>query len=156
MAVLTAAEVLTWAIQIEENGEVFYNSVASKTSDPELQALFEDLAAQEQMHRRTFQRLLEQTPTHEVLIADEEEYDAYLQATLTHALFGGTDKGLRLAEQASDRVTALQGAMGFEKDTLLFFYDLRDLVGQGQRDSIARLIREEKAHLRRLARVSQK
>ena len=43
--------------------------------------------------------------------------------------------------------------MGFEKDTLLFFYDLREMVSEGERGAISGIISEEKAHLRRLARM---
>jgi rubrerythrin len=40
MAFLTAAEALKWAMEIEKNGEVFYNDVAAKSADPEEEALF--------------------------------------------------------------------------------------------------------------------
>jgi rubrerythrin len=58
---------------------------------------------------------------------------------------------LTLAKQAEDRETAVRAAMGFEKDTLLFFYDLRDMVSEKDRKTISAVIREEKKHLRRLA-----
>ena len=82
-----------------------------------------------------------------------EVYQAYLQAALSNALFAGPDKGLALAEQAQSREEALQAAMGFEKDTLLFFYDLRDMVSEAERKTITAIINEEKAHLRRLAKI---
>ena len=44
MAFLTAAEALKWALEIEKNGEAFYREVAAKGVDPEVKALFEDLA----------------------------------------------------------------------------------------------------------------
>ena len=50
MAVFTAAEALEMAMEIEKNGELFYNEVAAKSDDLEVQALFEDLAAQERIH----------------------------------------------------------------------------------------------------------
>ncbi|HEY72223.1 MAG TPA: rubrerythrin, partial [Thermoflexia bacterium] len=37
--------------------------------------------------------------------------------------------------------------------TLLFFYDLRDMVAEADRGAISNIIREEKMHLRRLARM---
>jgi rubrerythrin len=82
-----------------------------------------------------------------------EEYLAYLQAVLTDALFAGPDKGLTLARQAQDRETALLAAMGFEKDTLLFFYDLREMVSEAERGAISGIVLEEKSHLRRLAKM---
>jgi rubrerythrin len=156
MAFLTAAEALKWAMEIEENGEAFYNTVAARSTDPQVKALFEDLAVQEQGHYQVFQKMLEKVrpdPDLSSVGVQYDEYQAYLQVTLADALFGGPDKGLTLAKQAQDRETALQAAMGFEKDTLLFFYDLREMVGEAERGAISDIILEEKSHLRRLAKM---
>ena len=154
MAVLTAAEALKWALEIEKNGEAFYREVAAKGVDPEVKALFEDLAAQERGHYRAFQKMLEEVkPEPDLSAVEYDEYQAYLQVALAEALFEGPDKGLTLAKQAQDRETALRAAMGFEKDTLLFFYDLREMVSGAERRAISDIILEEKAHLRRLAKM---
>jgi len=153
MAVLTAAEALKWALEIEKNGEVFYNEVA-KSADPEVKALFEDLAAQERGHYQVFQKMLKEVkPEPDLSNIEYDEYQAYLQTALAEALFAGPDKGLTLARQARDRETALRAAMGFEKDTLLFFYDLREMVGERERGAVSGIILEEKDHLRRLAKM---
>jgi rubrerythrin len=154
MAFLTAAEALKWALEIERNGEAFYNGVAAKSADPEVKALFEDLAAQERGHYQVFQKMLEEVkPDPDLTKVDYDEYQTYLQVALADALFAGPDKGLTLAKQAKDRETALRAAMGFEKDTLLFFYDLREMVSEAERRTISDIILEEKAHLRRLAKM---
>lgn len=154
MAVLTAAEALRWALEIEKNGEVFYNAVAAKSADSEVKALFEDLAAQERGHYRVFQKMLEEVkPDPDLSNVDYDEYQAYLQVALADALFAGPDKGLTLAKQAQDRETALRAAMGFEKDTLLFFYDLREMVGEAERGAVSGIILEERSHVRRLAKM---
>jgi len=153
MAFLTAAEALKWALEIEKNGEVFYNEVA-KSADPEVKALFEDLAAQERGHYQVFQKMLKEVkPEPDLSNIEYDEYQAYLQVALAEALFAGTDKSLTLARQARDRETALRAAMGFEKDTLLFFYDLREMVSERERGAVSDIILEEKAHLRRLAKM---
>ncbi|OQY21231.1 MAG: hypothetical protein B6I35_08860 [Anaerolineaceae bacterium 4572_32.2] len=154
MAVFTAAEGLEMAMEVEKNGEVFYNEAAAKSADPEVKSLFEDLAAQERGHYRLFQRMLgDVRPAPELPAAEYDQYEAYVQSALALALFAGPDKALALAEQAEDRETALRAALGFEKDTLLFFYDLRDMVAEADRGAISNIIREEKMHLRRLARM---
>ena len=155
MAVLTAAEALKWALEIEQNGEAFYNEVAAKSADLEVKALFEDLAAQERGHYQVFQKMMEEEvkPDPDLSTVEYDEYQTYLQVALAEALFAGPDKGLTLAKQAQDRETALRAAMGFEKDTLLFFYDLREMVSQAERRAISDIILEEKAHLRRLAKM---
>ncbi|MEA3340560.1 MAG: ferritin family protein [Chloroflexota bacterium] len=154
MAVFTAAEALEMALEIEKNGEVFYNEAAAKSADPEVKALFEDLASQERGHYKIFQKMLgDVKPAPELPAAEYDQYQDYLQVALENALFAGPEKALSLARQAEDRETALRAAMGFEKDTLLFFYDLRDMVVEADRGAISNIIREEKKHLRRLARM---
>jgi rubrerythrin len=61
-----------------------------------------------------------------------------------------------MAEEAGDRAAALRAAMGFEKDTMLFYYDLREMVSEKDRQIITDIIREEKQHLRRLVNLAQK
>jgi rubrerythrin len=156
MTVLTAAEALKWALEIEKNGETFYNDVAAKSADPEVKALFEELATQERGHYLVFQQMLERVkpdPDLSSVAVKYDEYQAYLQVVLDDALFAGPDKGLTLAKQAQDRETALRAAIGFEKDTLLFFYDLREMVSEAERGTLSDVIREEKTHLRRLAKT---
>ncbi len=156
MAFLTAAEALKWAMEIEENGEAFYNTVAAKSADPEVRALFEYLAAQERGHYRAFQQMLEKVkpdPDLSSVGVQYDDYEDYLRVVLVNALFAGQDKGLTLARKAQGRETALRAAMGFEKDTLLFFYDLREMVSEAERGAISGIILEEKAHLRRLAKM---
>jgi len=41
--------------------------------------------------------------------------------------------------------------MEFEKETLLFFHDLRDMVSDADKKVLGRIIEQEKAHLQRLA-----
>jgi rubrerythrin len=152
MAVFTAAEALEMALEIEKNGEVFYNAAAAKSDDSEIKMLFEDLAAQEQIHYRVFQKMLGGVGSAPALPAGEyDQYQAYMQAALDNALFTGEDKALALAARATDRETALRAALGFEKDTMLFFYDLREMVGEADKGAISRVIGEERQHVRRLA-----
>ncbi len=152
MAIFTASEAIEMAMEIEKNGEVFYNAAAAKSADPEVKTLFEDLAVQERGHYQVFERMLGGLQPAPALPAEEyDQYQAYVQAALNHALFAGADKALALAHEAQDKQTALRAALGFEKDTLLFFYDLREMVSEADREKVSGIIREEKKHVRRLA-----
>jgi rubrerythrin len=160
MTLFTAAQALEMAMDIEKNGAVFYKEVAAKAADPEVKALFEDLALQEQAHYRVFQHMLEgekAAPSQPTPYPTSyyDEYEAYIQVALNNALFAGPDKAVALARKAEDRETALRAAIGFEKDTLLFFYDLLDMVSQEEEEAISGIIREEQKHVRRLARMLQ-
>ena len=152
MASLTASEALEWALEIEKNGETFYTEAASRSANPDVKALLLDLAAQERGHSSVFGKILERVKSaDDFAYPDKDEYREYLLAALDNALFSGLDKGLAAIAWADDPMAVVRAALGFEKDTLLFFYDLREMVSVAQRETISKVIREEKAHLRRLA-----
>ena len=58
---------------------------------------------------------------------------------------------LSMAEQVTDAKEALQMAIGFEKETMLFYYDLRDKVSDADKPVIDRIIAEERTHVQRLS-----
>jgi rubrerythrin len=57
MALLTGDEIVEIAVRLEENGEAFYTTAGQRAKDTTVKALFEDLAMQEQHHRRTFAQM---------------------------------------------------------------------------------------------------
>ncbi len=157
MAVFTAVEALNMALQIEKNGEAFYEAAARKVQDGEIRAVMEDLAVQERRHYKAFQKLADRVGEPPTLSAPEwEEYDEYVQIALENALFAGPDKALAMADQVQTAEDALRMALGFEKDTLIFFYDLREMMPADEQDIVTQIIGEEKAHVRRLARLLSK
>ena len=154
MAVFQAGQALEMAMGMEVSGEAFYKAVSEKTDDEELKALFEDLASQERGHYKAFERMAQKVdPAPELPDPATVEYQAYVEVALDQAAFRGEDKAVRLAEQAEDRETALRAAMGLEKDTMLFYYDLLEMVDESDREIISDIIREERQHLARLAQM---
>lgn len=154
MVLLKAADILQVAMQVEQSGEVFYRAVAQKVQSPEAQALFEDLAQQEVKHFHIFSSLAKAVRDKPMMTTDEwDEYQGYLGATVQSAFFEGPDRALALAEEVTDEKEALRMAMSFEKETLLFFYDLRDIVPDSSRKAIQRVVAEEKSHIQRLAGI---
>jgi rubrerythrin len=152
MAVFAAAQALEMAVSIEKNGAAFYASAAERTEDRELSELFTELAGREEAHRRVFEGMAERVePASGPTESDVGDYASFLMVALDHAVFSGQDKALRMAEEADTREEALRAAMGFEKDTMLFYYDLREMVAEKDRETISEVIQEEKKHLRRLA-----
>ena len=152
MAIFQATDVIEMAMELEKSGEIFYSAVAKKAASAEVRALFEELAEQEKRHYAAFSQLTrtvwEQSSTFE---GDWGQYLMYLQASIQSTFFQGSDKALSLAEKVTDEKEALQMALGFEKETMLFFYDLREKVSDADKAVVERIIVEERAHVRRLA-----
>jgi rubrerythrin len=154
MALFEAADIVELAMQVEKSGEAFYRAVAAKVEGQDARELFQYLAGQEVIHYQVFQKLSQSI--HEAPFMTDEEWDLYmdyLNGTVQSAFFQGADKALALAETVTDAQTAIHLAIGFEKETLLFFYDLRDRIPDKDRPVVEKIVDEEKRHIRRL--VSQ-
>jgi len=153
MSTIPASLVLAWAMEIERNGEGFYRVAAAQSKNRDVKLLFEDLAYQEEHHYRVFERMRDRADLTPASDVDVARYRAYLESALANALFAGPDKGLKLAKQAADEGEALRAALVFEKDTLLFFYDLRDMVSEAEQQSVTAIIDEERIHVRQIAQM---
>jgi len=156
MPIFQATDIVEMALELEKSGEAFYRAVAKKAKSAENKRLFVHLADAEVNHYNTFKQL-SQTTWDQPLVPAEEwtQYLMYLQATIQSVFFQGKDKALALAHEVTDETEALRMAMGFEKETLLFFHDLRDMVSASDKDTVTRIINEEKQHLRQLADMLQ-
>jgi rubrerythrin len=153
MALLTGDEIIEIATRLEESGESFYSAAAEKAITADIGALFHDLAVQEQHHRRAFQQMGEGAV--ELILSPEQwdEFQAYTDALLHTSLFGRPQGALTQAVKAQDERQAVESALGFEKEALLFFHGLRDAVrGPGQQ-TVDRIVEEERRHIRRLAGI---
>lgn len=153
MTLLTGQEVVEIAIQLEERGEAFYAAAAERASTAGVRALFQDLAAQERAHRKAFQQLSEGAA--ELALAPEQwdEFRAYTGALLGQSFFAAPGSGLNMAAAAGDERSALQAALAFEKEAILFFHELEAAVrGPGLR-TVQRIVEEEKRHVQRLAQT---
>jgi rubrerythrin len=154
LAILRAADITELAMELEKNGEAFYRAVAEKVDSPEVRALFEDLADQEVAHYQVFQKLARSIREQPFMTDEEwEMYQDYLDATVQSAFFEGADKALAAADEVEDQEQALRMAIGFEKETMLFFHDLYDRVPERGKDTVEKVIAEERRHVQRLARM---
>ncbi len=144
MMKFSVREVIEQAIQTEKRGNEFYMTMAKKFQDKsELKKLFELLAAHETKHGQSFSdlasRLGEEEPQ------DWEEITLYLQALVDSEFFLGKDKCLPSMEHVKTARDAIDLALCFERETLLYYYALRE--GTKEKDIIDKIIKEEKSHI---------
>jgi len=148
-----AGEVFKIAIQIEENGKRFYEESQARFGDAGIRSLFSDLALQEVEHKAKFESLRAQLPpeaTASTVWDPDNELDQYIKMMADgHIFVTGKDLEERLAavKNAKD---ALNLAIEFEKDSVLFFLSLEDVAGKKDQEMIQSLVKEEQAHLKRL------
>jgi rubrerythrin len=144
MTTFSIREVLEQAVQTEKLGKEFYAKMAEKFHDKaELKKLFELLAAHEMRHGESFLSL-------ESKLKDEEpegwsEVTLYLRALVDSEFFLGKDKCLPSLEHVKTAAEAIDFALCFERETLLYYYTLREALKE--KEIIDSIIREEKSHI---------
>lgn len=138
-------EVVEQAIRTERLGYEFYTTMKERFKDDErFTKLFSTLAEKELAHEKRFSELLE-------IIKDEEpenweEASEYLRAIVESEFFLGKDKALPALSHVKSIDDAVEFAIGFEKETLLYFYGLLGSVKE--KEVIEEIISEEKSHIK--------
>ena len=155
-----ADEIFEMAIRIESNGAAFYRKAASTQSDPENVKFLEDLAKMEDQHLKIF------TEMRKTLTERDKEgtvFDPYNETALYLASMADTLGG-EGSPSVADSLTGsetlediLRTAVGLEKDSILFYIGLKDLIPpkHGQ-ERIDEIIREERKHVAQLTSLLRK
>ena len=150
-------EAVEMAISTERSGQAFYQTASKLAREKNLGDLFQYLAEEEEKHLRTFQGLydtLKERP--ETTPYNWEEAKLYLKALVDSRFFAGPDKAINLAKEAKSELEAINSAIHFEKDTLLFFYEMLEVIKPRDRDLVKKIIEEEKKHIGRLSSMKGK
>jgi len=156
MSVLfTAAEIVTMAIEAEKNGLAFYQAMVSKATDENVRNIFAFLAKEEAEHESSFQALLEDLPPVDMSHTDEAEYHNYLNAFASTRIFKPDVNIDELVQTVTNDIEAVDIAIGVEKESILFYYELREKVQSEGRGTINEIIKEEKIHLARLVQLRE-
>ncbi|BCB96624.1 rubrerythrin [Dissulfurispira thermophila] len=139
-------EVVSQAIQTEKLGYQFYTSMAEKfKKDNEgMNKLFTTLAEKELIHEKTFSDLLPMIG--DVEPEGWEDISQYMRAIVESEFFLGKNKSLPSMENIKTVKDAVDFAIGFEKETLLYFYGIKDAVKE--KEIVEEIINEEKSHIR--------
>jgi rubrerythrin len=94
--------------------------------------------------------MLTEADKNQVSKAHSAEYAAYLQTLLDSAVFTNDMVTSELAVNAESDIEAMELAMGAEKDSILFYYGMKDIVPKRVQLTVDKIINEEKSHLRQL------
>jgi rubrerythrin len=148
--IYNAGEILQFAVQIENNGELFYKQLSENIKDEKIKALFARLSEEEVVHKKTFQALLNEKTRYEPKENFPEEYFAYLKS-FSDSLIFSSKKVREETDNMNDIVKAVEFAMRRETDSILYYYEIRELVIENDRSSINRIISEERKHYTQLS-----
>ena len=158
MAVFSGGELVDIALGIERNGVAYYSSLAEIATDASQKDTYNYLANMERNHIEIFQKMLDSIGKYQPTYAgeDEAEYELYLKALVDSAVFTNDKVARQMAQKASGPAEAVQIALGAEKDSILFYSEMRELVPQRDRPIVNKIINEEKSHIRLLSDIKKK
>jgi len=146
-----ADEIFEMAEQIERNGAKFYRKAAKGVAGESTREILLRLADMEVEHEKTFAAMRAELSTTERASAsfDPEGQSAlYLQAIADGHVFNiKVDPSTKLTGRET-AAEVFKTAIGLEKDSIVFYLGMQDLVGKALgRDRIAHIIREEMSHV---------
>jgi rubrerythrin len=143
-------EIMEMAVRTETLGYQFYTGMAEKfRKDEGLARLFTTLASKEKVHEKTFTELKAKVAKQGTEPVEWDEVSNYMRAFVESEFFLGKGKALPSMDHVKTVRDAVTFAMGFEKETLLYFYELRNVVKE--KEIVDEVINEEKSHIRWLA-----
>jgi len=137
--------VLDLAVWLEKHGQVFYERARDAATEPELKEAFAHLAIEEQKHCAIYTDLYQlytgKSVEGEQLLGEYGKFVQLLIKEITQSLE---------FEGVSSQESLLSRALLFEKNTLLYFSEVKPLF-RGKAGSLVEAIcREEKRHIQLL------
>ena len=151
----SADEVLEMALEIERKGAGFYTRAAELAVSEQARAMYLELAGMEQDHERTFAAMrsgLSAQERAEMTYDPEGELPLYLQVMADKAMWQQRPDPASVFTRKASTEEVLRFAIGLEKDSIVFYLGLEDLVPErlgGPR--VEQIIKEEMSHLTTLS-----
>ncbi len=154
--VFSISELINIAIGIERRGITFYDIMAKSTDSAMAGDVFQSLADMERGHIEIFQGMLGEADKYQPSETSTKEYANYLQALIDSAVFTDDMITSEMATQANSDIQATELGISAEKDSILFYYDMREVIPQQAQSTVNKVLAEEKSHLQQLSQLKKK
>lgn len=148
-AFFKSSEIYRMAIELEKNGLAYYTEIARQATNEQTKAVFTYLATIEKKHLRKFRKLLANKSKSTPPESYRGEYMKYLRALLKDRLFTSSAAARSRAAKSGSKAAISTGIQA-EKNSILFYSELLDLVPADDREALVKILTEEKRHLSRL------
>jgi rubrerythrin len=129
--VFNADEIFEMAIRIENNGAAFYRKAAGLQSDTKNQNFLEGLANMEDQHKRIFTKMkitLTEKDKSPKVFDPYDEVSQYL-AAMADAMGGEGSPSVANSLTGDETLEEIiRIAVGLEKDSILFYLGIKDLI----------------------------
>ncbi|KAF2958380.1 rubrerythrin [Thermotoga sp. Ku-13t] len=154
-------EVFEMAEQIERNGVVFYNKAAEMFPEYTKKSVFLKLAEMEKEHEKRFHQMRLELAAKEREITQfldpQGEAAAYLRAMVSGKVFDSKLDPTTRFKQVGSVSDVIRIAIDVEKDSIIFYLGLKEMIPQGLgKDKIDLIVREEMSHVALLSDMLEK
>jgi len=152
----SGSELINIAIGIERRGIAFYDIMARSTQNATARDAFQYLTGMERQHIQIFQDMLGEADKYQIPDTYAGEYTAYLRALVDSAVFTDDFVTSEVATRMGSDIEAVELAISAEKDSILFYYEMKDIMPRRAQPTVNKIIAEEKSHLRQLSELKKK
>ena len=146
-----ANEIFEMAEEMERNGAKFYRKAAQNASDNQTKQMLLDMAAMEDGHLATFQKMREQLSGQEKgwTVFDPDNQSAlYLQAMADARGYEGKITPSKELTGNETTKEIIDIALNSEKESVVFYFGMKSLVSvKAGRDKVEAIIIEELGHI---------
>jgi rubrerythrin len=153
MGLFTDRDLVAMAIQLEEHGQAFYSRAADKVADTRCKDLLRRLARDEATHRELFERMLSSLGGVQVPQSCDGEDQSYVRAHLESQVFSRARMDQLLGQATVLERDALQLGVDSEKDSILFYSEMKSFVSTSDHPVVDRIIAEEREHFSALVEL---
>ena len=150
----TGADILNIGIEAEQLGEQFYTGVAEQAPDQKVMTACMRLAGEEREHARLLRQMLAEWDQAQAKLDASDETMDYVHALLWQRMLPQRDDAEALIRGAKTLTDLFGIAATLEKDSILFYYEMRELVGQQAQPMVTGIIDQEKSHLAMVQRLA--
>jgi len=148
--IFTGSEIVEIGIQIENNGRDFYNALAKKSENEQTKEIFRFLSGEEEKHIKVFEGILEKTQAFAPQGLDADDYLRYMKVLAGEHVFTQKDQGKKIAQNTGSDKQAIDVAIRFEEDSIVFYTGIKRIVPEYDHKVIEALIMQEENHLKQL------
>ena len=144
-------EIIEIAVQMEEAGKMFYEKASQIAGDDKLKEMLSYLAQEEAKHIQDFSKLGEKL-NYDFLPGESYagEYEDYVRSLVSSHVFNINQVEELIKEIKSDK-DILRLALSFEKDSIVFFHEFKNMGNQAAKEVIEDLINQERGHIKKIS-----
>jgi rubrerythrin len=157
---LNADEIFEMVIRIESNGARFYRKAAGFQSDSSNRKMLEKLAIMEDHHQTVFEEMRKGLTEADKTITVFDPHNEASQYLAAMADAHGGEGSPAAADSLSGKESLaeiIDIAIGLEKESILFYIGLKDMVPPKYgRDKLDKIISEERKHVVELSTLRKR